>query len=235
MSDLNPSPVTTGQSPHFGVIFDVDGVLLDSNPAHLESWRMMASKDGFDFSEDLFQRTFGQTTRSILANHWNRRLTPEEIDRMDREKEDLYREIAAKRLPAMPGAADFVKKLYDAGVPMSVGSSGPGYNVHFVMEKLGIVPYLKGIVSGTDVVHGKPAPDIFLLCAEKMGIAPGRCVVLDDSKSGITAARAAGMKIVGFFSQGHKVEEYEGVDLLVHSFAELTLNSFSSLFSASET
>ena len=133
---------------------------------------------------------------------------------MDREKEDLYREIAAKRLPAMPGAADFVKKLYDAGVPMSVGSSGPGYNVHFVMEKLGIVPYLKGIVSGT---------------------APGRCVVLDDSKSGITAARAAGMKIVGFFSQGHKVEEYEGVDLLVHSFAELTLNSFFSLFSASET
>ena len=213
-----------------GIIFDIDGVLLDSNPAHLESWQEMAAEDGFDFTESLFQKTFGQTTVAILTHHWNRSLTPEEVDRMARHKEDLYREIAARQLPAMPGAADFVHQLSEAGFPLAVGSSGPGDNVHFVLDRLGVVPCFKGIVSGTDVVHGKPAPDIFLRCAEEMNLPPARCVVLDDSQSGVTAARTAGMKIIGFYSQGHKDDENTGVDLLVRSFDELTPQTLLDIF-----
>lgn len=204
------------------VLFDIDGVLVDSNPLHFETWQMIGREDGFDFTPELFQATFGQTTRSILANDWHRKLSDEEIRRFDDRKERLYREIAAKKFPAMPGAVEFVRTLRDAGFPLAVGSSGPGFNVDFVLERLGIKPFLAGWISGTDVVHGKPAPDIFLKAAEKTGVIPENCVVIDDSASGIASARAAGMKIVGFFSQGHRPEEYADVDLLVHSFEELS-------------
>ena len=224
---------TVEQGFHPGVVFDIDGVLLNSNPAHFDSWQDMARKDGFDFSEKLFQDTFGQTSTAILRNHWNRKLTEDEIEEMARRKEDLYREYAARNFDSliMPGAVGFARDLFAKGFPLSVGSSGPGYNVCFVLERLGIVPLLKGIVSGTDVARGKPAPDIFLQCAEKMRIAPELCVVIDDSESGITAALAAGMKIIGFQSTGHKDEEYRDVDLLVHSFAELSPEALAELFS----
>lgn len=223
MSESRPLP---------GIIFDIDGVLLDSNPAHLESWKVMAGEEGFDFSDSLFQQTFGQTTVAILTHHWNRRLSEEEIVRMARRKEEIYREMAARKLPAMPGAAEFVRSLHAAGFPISVGSSGPGYNVDFVLDRLGVVPFLNGIVSGTDVTRGKPAPDIFLGCAEKMGVDPRNCVAIDDSKSGVQAARAAGMKIIGFFSAGHKDDEYDDVDLLIRSFDELSPEILLGLFAA---
>lgn len=205
-----------------GVIFDIDGVLVDSNPAHFESWRRIALEDGFDFPESLFQETFGQTTPAILAHHWHRPLSPEEIRLFDRRKEDLYREIIAEKFPVMPGARAFIQTLYEADFPLAVGSSGPGFNVDFVLERLGVKPYLRGIVSGTDVARGKPAPDIFLRCAEMMNLPPADCTVIDDSESGVRAARAAGMKIVGFYSGGHRDEEYTGVDLLIRSFDELS-------------
>ncbi len=213
-----------------GVIFDIDGVLLNSNPAHYESWRLMGEEDGFDFTPQLFQETFGQRSDAIIAGHWPRSLSPEEIQRMAERKEAIYREMAEKNFPAMPGAADFVRELARRGFPLSVGSSGPAVNVNFVVERLGILPLLKGVVSGTDVTQAKPAPDIFLACAEKMAMEPGRCAVIDDSASGVRAAKAAGMKIIGFFSGGHEPDEYDGADLLVHSFEELSAERILRLF-----
>lgn len=213
-----------------GVIFDIDGVLLNSNPAHLESWQILGKEDGFEFTPQLFQETFGQRSDAILANHWGHPLTEDEVQKMAERKESIYREMAEKNFPAMPGAYDFVLDLARRGFPLSVGSSGPAVNVHFVVERLGILSCLKGVVSGTDVMQAKPAPDIFLACARKMKMAPDRCVAIDDSASGVAAARGAGMKIIGFFSDGHKPDEYDGVDLLVHSFEELSAERILGLF-----
>lgn len=213
-----------------GVIFDIDGVLMNSNPVHYESWRLMALEDGFDFTPRLFQETFGQRSDAIIAGHWHRPLPEDEILKMADRKETIYREMIQERFPAMPGAAEFVRALAERGFPLSVGSSGPAVNVDFVIDRLGIRPCLKGVVSGTDVSRAKPAPDIFLACAQKMALPPGRCAVIDDSASGVQAAKAAGMKIIGFFSVGHEPEEYEGVDLLVHSFDELSAERVLALF-----
>lgn len=218
-----------------GVIFDIDGVLVDSNPLHLRTWRMIGREDGFDFPESLFQETFGQTTRAILKDHWHRPLTEEEIRRFDERKERLYRDMAAERLPEIPGAVAFLKSLHAAGIPLAVGSSGPGFNVDFVLETLGVKPYLAGWVSGTDVTNGKPAPDIFLAAAAKMDLPAPQCVVIDDSQSGILAARNARMRVVGFFSAGHRLEEYADVDLLVHTFDELSPEILAALPEPSET
>ena len=213
-----------------GVIFDIDGVLMNSNPAHLESWRILGKEDGFDFTPRLFQETFGQRSDAILANHWGRPLTDGEAQEMAERKERIYREMVEKNFPAMPGAVDFVRSLARRGIPLSVGSSGPAINVDFVVGRLGILPCLKGVVSGTDVPQAKPAPDIFLACARKMGLPPNRCVAIDDSASGVAAAKSAGMKIIGFFSDGHEPEEYDGVDLLVGSFDELSAERILALF-----
>ncbi len=204
-----------------GIIFDIDGVLVDSNPVHLLTWQQIGREDGFDFSPELFYQTVGQTTRAILAQYWHRPLSDEEIRQFDLRKEYLYREIAEEKLLPFPGAIDFIQRRFDEGYTLSVGSSGPGFNVDFVLEKLGIKPFLSGWVSGTDVQNGKPAPDIFLAAAKTMGLPPQRGIVIDDSLSGITAANRAGMTAVAFFSGGHHQSEYEQARLVVHSFAEL--------------
>ena len=223
-------PVMTEHETLPGVIFDIDGVLMNSNPAHLKSWQILGEEDGFEFTPQLFQETFGQRSDAILAAHWGRPLSDDEAWKMAERKEAIYREMVEKDFPAMPGAVDFVRNLARYGIPLSVGSSGPAVNVDFVVEQLGILPYLKGVVSGTDVPRAKPAPDIFLACARKMELPPNRCVAIDDSASGVAAAKSAGMKIIGFFSGGHEPDEYDGADLLVYSFDELSAERVLSLF-----
>lgn len=205
------------------MIFDIDGVLVNSNPIHFKTWQIAAKEDGFDFTEDLFQRTFGQTSREIVENNWPRPITKEKILAIDRRKEDLYRELAAKgEVPVIPGALEFVRLLDSLGIPVAVGSSGPKINVDLIIDLLGIGPLLKAQISGTDVPYGKPAPDIFLKAGEATGMPPERCVAIDDSESGVLSAKAAGMKIIGFFSGGHLPYEYEKADRVVRSYEELS-------------
>ena len=104
-----------------GVIFDIDGVLMNSNPAHLESWQILGKEDGFEFTPRLFQETFGQRSDAILAGHWGRPLSEKEALAMAERKEAIYREMIEKEFPAMPGAVDFVRDLSRRGIPLSVG------------------------------------------------------------------------------------------------------------------
>ena len=205
-----------------GLIFDIDGVLVDSNPAHFESWVVAAQEDGFEFTPELFQQTFGQTSRAIIKNHWPRDVSPEEIARIDKRKEDLYREYVPTKVKLIPGAKELLLQLESYGFAVAVGSSGPGINVNFIVDFFELRSHLKSIVSGTDVVNGKPWPDIFLKAAQEMNVRPSRCAIIDDSESGILSGVAAGMKTIGFFSEGHLPYEYAKADMLVHSFAELS-------------
>ncbi len=205
-----------------GFIFDIDGVLVDSNPAHFESWVVAAREDGFEFTSELFQQTFGQTSRAIIKNNWPHDVTPEDIRRLDERKETLYREYVPTKVKLIPGAKELLLQLESFGFAVAVGSSGPGINVHFIVDFFDLRSHLKSIVSGTDVANGKPWPDIFLKAAQEMNVSPSQCAIIDDSESGILSGVAAGMKTIGFFSQGHLPYEYAKADMLVHSFGELT-------------
>ncbi|MDO5553673.1 MAG: HAD family phosphatase [Planctomycetia bacterium] len=220
-----------------GVIFDMDGVLVDSNPAHFESWVIAAKKEGVEFTRELFQRTFGQTSRAIVANNWPYPVTEADIARIDKYKEDLYRELAPGRVKAMPGAVELVQRLHREGYGVAVGSSGPAINVEFMVDLIGIRPYLDTIVSGTDVAEGKPSPAIFLTAANRMAIAPELCLIIDDSESGITAGARANMAVVGFYSSGHCDYEYELANLIIRDWSELPperINELIDLHSAGE-
>jgi beta-phosphoglucomutase len=178
-----------------GIIFDIDGVLIDSFAAHLQSWRLLAGEIGATVTEGQFAQTFGRTSRDIIALLFGVS-DPAQVRRLDDRKEALYRDLIRGAVPAAPGAVEALRRLHAAGFRLAVGSSGPPENVALVCQELGLDRFLSAKVTGADVQHGKPDPQVFLLAAERMGAEPRACVVVEDAPAGIEAARRAGMHSV---------------------------------------
>ena len=175
------------------VIFDMDGVLVDSYDAHYESWRRLAAEQGAGYSREQFARSFGRTSREILAEDWPVPLRADQIPAADRRKEELYRRIIRADYPGMPGATTLVAALHDAGFALAIGSSGPRANIEVVLEQTQVGDWFGAVVSGEDVHRGKPDPEIFQIAAARLGAAPDRCAVIEDAPLGVEAARRAGM------------------------------------------
>jgi beta-phosphoglucomutase len=213
--------------PASAVIFDMDGVLVDTYRAHYQSWLMMAKREGLSFTEAEFAPTFGRTSREIIAHFWGDGcLNDVEIAALDTLKEAAFREIIVKDFPIMPGAKELLAALHENGFQLAVGSSGPPENVTMVVEKLNAQHLFGAIVTGRDVTRGKPDPQVFLLAAERLNIPPSRCVVVEDALPGIEAAHAAGMKAVGLVSTGRTREELAAADLLAGTLEELSPDVF---------
>jgi beta-phosphoglucomutase len=206
-----------------GVIFDMDGVLVDTYQAHFLSWREMAASEGLSMSEEDFARSFGRTSREIIALLWGGRgYSPQQIAELDERKEEAFRRLIARDFPAMPGARELIAALAEHGVKMAIGSSGPPANVELVVEHLGCRELLSGVVTGADVTRGKPDPQVFLMAAERLGLPPARCVVVEDAQPGIAAAHAAGAAAIGLVSTGRRHEELSAADLVVDALGELS-------------
>lgn len=204
-----------------GVIFDMDGVLIDSFRPHFESWQVVGREDNVSFTEDMFRQTFGRTSREIIPMIWEQLDSDEHIARIDARKEEAYRKIIEDKMPIMPGAFDLVNHLHDAGFKLAIGSSGPVENVELVIKLMQIGPLLEARVTGGEVRHGKPNPEVFLKAAEKLQLPPERCIVVEDASVGVEAAHAAGMAVVALVSTGHVEEEFSQAELIVHELSEL--------------
>lgn len=179
-----------------GVIFDMDGVLVDSGPAHHRSWQMLAREHRIEVSQERFNNTFGRPSRDIIRIIWGQQTSDEQINRLDEQKERLYREIVSGDLPLMPGCRELLANLSRAGFLLGVATSGPRENLELVLREGQIADYFCATVNGFDIARGKPAPDCFLLAAERMGLPANRCVVVEDAPVGVQAAVAAGMKAI---------------------------------------
>ena len=221
---MTTSTSTEVRSPGpLGVIFDMDGVLVDSYRAHWQSWQFMADELGKGLTEAQFVSTFGRTSREIIAEHWGADcLTAEEIAEFDRRKEALYREMVDRDFPAMEGAIELIRALWAGGFRLAVGSSGPPENVALAVERLGTGPFFHTLVTGRDVTRGKPDPQVFLLAAERLKVAPADCAVIEDAPVGIAAANAAGMASIALLSTGHTAESVAAARLIVRSLRELS-------------
>jgi len=207
------------------VIFDVDGVLVDSYEAHFRSWKTLAAESAISLSAAQFAETFGRTSRDIIRLLWpgGRELNEGTVRALDERKEALYREIIAEDFPVMDGARELVQALDRAGIRLAVGSSGPPENVGLVLERLGRSRFA-AVVTGRDVSRGKPDPQVFLIAARRLNVPARECVVVEDAPAGILAARAAGMASVALVSTGRSEEEFRRVhpDLVVRSLRELS-------------
>lgn len=217
--------MSSGPYPHppFGAIFDWDGVIIDSASLHEQSWRRLAAELGKSIAPESFMRGFGMKSARIIEeiHHWASE--PEEIARLARRKEALYREIVAQTdIAPLPGVVEWLHRLDEARVPCVVASSTERLNIDAVLKRIGLREAFTAIVSAEDVVHGKPHPEVFLKAAERLGLAPEHCVVFEDAYVGIEAGHTAGMKVVAVATT-HRVEELKAADIVVRRLDELTV------------
>ncbi|HWB10787.1 MAG TPA: HAD family phosphatase [Pirellulales bacterium] len=212
----------TTSSERLGLIFDVDGVLVDSYGAHFKSWQQAAAEFGFSITEDEFAQNFGRKSHETIAERWGNRLTSQQVSSFEHRKEALYRDIIRRDFPAMNGAAELIDAWRAAGQLLAVASSGPPENVAIVLDQLGRRDKFQAVITGADVTRGKPDPQVFLLAAEGLRIAADRCAVIEDAPAGIAAAKAAGMVAFGLVSTGHTWESLSQADHRVASLRDLS-------------
>ena len=207
---------------NLGVIFDMDGVLVDSYETHWHSWTQTAAEHGLTISPEDFARTFGRTSREIILTLWPGRFSDTEILEFDRKKEAHYRENLEIDFPEMDGASELIGALAEAGFALGIGSSGPPENVELVRRKIRNGNLFSQTVNGTEVKKGKPDPQVFLLAAQKLGLAPAKCAVVEDAIAGVEAARRAEMTAIGLTGTTTAEKLGERAHLVVSSLRELT-------------
>jgi len=215
----------------WAAIFDWDGVVLDSSRHHEESWERLAREIGKPLPAGHFRRGFGRRNIEIMRDMlgWSRDL--EEIDRFSRRKEELYREVVQDwGIEPLPGVRSWLERLREAEIPCGIGSSTEAKNVQLGLEKLGLTRFFRGAVTAEHVQRGKPAPDVFLEVARRLGVETSRCVVFEDAPAGVEAGRAAGMKVVGVTTT-HPGGHLEGVFREVDRLDELTVREVEGWFS----
>jgi beta-phosphoglucomutase len=205
-----------------GVIFDVDGVLIDSYEAHFESWQIVAPEFGAMMTREEFAKGFGRTSREIIKDLWPGRFSDERILQFDQAKESAYRDILRSHFPEMRGAAELMQSLHDAGFKIALGSSGPKENVAIALQKLTKANLISASVDGSQVTRGKPDPEVFLLAASKLGIDPKNCAVIEDAPAGLEAARRAGTATVALTGTASREQLAQRADLVVESLSELS-------------
>jgi len=214
----------------FGAIFDWDGVIIDSSAQHERSWELLAAERNLPLREGHFKRGFGKKNEVIIPDlGWA--TEPAQVAELGARKEAIYRELVREGgIEPLSGVRELLVALHDAGIPCAVGSSTPRENLDAIMEILNFREFFRAIVSGDDVTHGKPAPDIFLLAAERLGMPPGRCVVFEDAFVGIEAAHAGGMKCVAVATT-NPLDQLGHADLAVASLREITVPRLRALIS----
>ncbi|MGD0140571.1 MAG: beta-phosphoglucomutase family hydrolase [Tepidisphaeraceae bacterium] len=189
-----------------GVIFDMDGVIVLTEQAHWQSWQAPAKARGATLQYAAFLSCFGRVNPDCIRILFGPDISPAESASIADEKEIAFRQIIRANVPLAPGIFDLLKELKSRGVRTAIGSSAPPENIALVLDAGKLRPMFDAIVDGSEVKRGKPAPDVFLMAAERMGVPPERCSVIEDAPMGIEAAAAAGMLPVGVATT-HPAEE----------------------------
>jgi HAD superfamily hydrolase (TIGR01509 family) len=210
-----------------GALWDLDGTLIDSAGLHWIAWRDTLLAEGRPVQPGDFANTFGKRNDEILHELFGTAIAAEWIEHVSETKERAYRRLLRERgLAPLPGAFDWLLRLREAGWKQALASSAPRPNIDAAFAALGLQKYLDAVVSADEVGRGKPDPAIFLEAARRLGLPPGRCVVVEDAPAGLEAARRAGMRSIGVLSDHHLALE---ADLVVPSLDVLPSRAFDDL------
>jgi len=210
-----------------GVLWDLDGTLIDSAGHHWIAWRDTLAGVGRSVTEAQFARTFGKRNDEILRDLFGGGLDPAWVEEVSETKEKTYRAILRKEgLELLPGAETWLVRLGERGWRQALASSAPPLNIEAAFEALRLDRFLRTIVSADEVGKGKPDPAIFVEAARRVGVPAARCVVVEDAPAGIEGARRAGMRSIGVLSEHHTRLD---ADLVVASLAALPDDAFDAL------
>lgn len=203
------------------VIFDLDGVICFTDKYHYLAWKALADRLGIYFDEKINDRLRGvsrMASLDIILERATEEYTPEQKEAFATEKNDTYRDLLKNMSPSdlTDEVKDTLVELRNRGYKLSIGSSSK--NTKFILGQIGLGDFFDAIADGTDITHSKPDPEVFLCSAQKIGIAPADCAVVEDAKAGIQAAKAAGMTALALFGDAKECGEE---DYNLTSFADL--------------
>lgn len=208
------------------VLWDMDGTLIDSAEYHWVTWRDTLAREGYALTHEQFASWFGQRNDAILRRYLGAGAAADAVARIGDAKETAYRELVRERgIAPLPGVSRWLRRLRDGGWRQAVASSAPPANIGAILEALNVGDCFQALVSAEEVPQGKPAPDVFLLAAQRLGVPPARCIVVEDAPAGVEAGRLGGMKTIGIASLGRPLD----ADVVVASLEELPATAFDDL------
>lgn len=211
------------------VIFDMDGVICHTNPFHSQAFKIFFEKRNLFPTEEEFQlHMYGKNNGYILSHFLGRKIEGQELLDLEFEKESLFREIYQHHVDPIYGFLDFFHNLRSAGFKTGVATSAPFANLELIGGRLDLFPHLESALASEHVTKHKPDPEVYLKTAASLSLSPDQCIVFEDSFSGVSAAKNAGMKVVGVLSS-HTVDQLPICDLYIENYLELDVTRISSL------
>ena len=207
------------------LIFDMDGTLTDNMDFHHRAWMKFIEQKKLNIDAETFERDYHNGTLiEVMARFFPHLTTEEELRKVGNEKEALYRDTYGHLLQPIAGLHSFLKEVQKKNIPIGLATMGDQNNLEMTLKQLEITSYFHSTTGGDQVEKGKPHPEIFLTAAKKLGIAPKDCLAFEDTASGIQAAQAVGMKVVGVATQ-FSVEKLLDLGCVagIHDFTEIQL------------
>lgn len=220
------------RSNNRAVIWDMDGVIVDTASYHRKAWQGVFRKQGIAFTEEDFRHSFGQRNDTIIKEVMGTEVSPDELNTISSEKEVIFRESIRQNLRPLSGAIELMAATGKDGFLTALASSAPIENIRLLLEGLGIDKCFQSIISAGDVSRGKPDPQVFLLAARRLGVEPANCIVIEDAVAGVSAAKRAGMYCVAV-TNTHPRDSLIEADIIVSSLTEITVNDLKRLLSQS--
>jgi beta-phosphoglucomutase len=213
-----------------GIIFDFDGVIVDSHPVHTQAWKTFLSSRGKVVGDAELSFVREGAKREEILRHFLGELTPEQIASYGAEKDKLFQANAGE-LKLVRGFVEFLLQLDSATLPSAVASSGSRARVEQALEAFHMRDRFRAVMTAEDVGRGKPDPALFLLSAQALQVAPTRIVVCEDAVAGVLAAKGAGMKCIGIAANGREsMLKQAGADMVVKDFSHTNLEDVRRLF-----
>ena len=214
-----------------GILWDMDGVLVDTGEYHFESWVTVLSEYDIAFSREFFRETFGMNNAGVLSVLLGDDLTAELLAEISDRKEEAFRDAVRGRVQPLPGIVDWLEHLQAAEYCQGIASSAPSENIDALVDELGLRSFFQAIVSGSEL-PGKPEPLLFLKVADRLGVPPVRCIVVEDAVAGVEAALRAGMRCVAVTTT-NSAEALQAADLVVERLSDLPADTFERLLAKS--
>ena len=204
-----------------GLIFDFDGVIVDSHPVHTRAWKKFLDSVGKTVSEERLQFVLDGRKRDDILRHFMGELDADQIVEFGHRKEQFFRDEAA-HVRTIDGLLGFLGDIEFQQVALAIASSGSRSRVDFLLERLDLQEFFQVVITGDEVEQGKPHPAVFLRAAQQMGVDPSESMAFEDAVSGVKAARSAGMKCVG-------IAQPDRATILVDAGANYVVPDFQSL------
>lgn len=209
------------------VIFDMDGVLVDSQPYHFKADIDTMAEYGVIKDQKFYESFAGTLTADRMRTLKEMFGLDAPVEEMTIKRENMILDIMGKEdIKPVLGIPEFLRSIKEKGLTTAVASSSDYKLINLILDRLKIAQYFDSVTSGSDVKRGKPSPDVFLLAAERIGIEPAECLVVEDSENGVKAAKAAGMKALGYINPTSGKQDLSLADFITDDFKKISIDMF---------